>query len=350
MVLWFDEETRQSSAAEVGQPQTIGQQRPEPEIQFSHRLRKDDSRDESRTSPNTGLGYICKQAWPGSSLPGRILTNPDADDRPPAAAHHWHGIFMVADMDTDKALCTSLARNVAARTSPWVACLREEDESSQKIFLEPRYWHSSLVQLAQKSTQSLKTAGHVKLLALDNLCEAEVSIEPEVHPGKKLINLRRLKAPITLFCALLYIKPGDNLPDTDPLYPPAPSKDPMIRELQRRSWEEEPFTRTRFYLADEMLKVQPNPFGERYEMVRWAKDPVKWDVFKAVDLKIAREVGRILIDQDLTLEEEGWQSYIYLSEKDQDWVMKNCPKTQTIELTKEFQEQLDQIRSHKFGD
>ena len=44
-----------------------------------------------------------------------------------------------------------------------------------------------------------------------------------------------------------YIKPGDPLPDTDPLYPPAnearcalvsrpaPSENPIIRELQKKS-------------------------------------------------------------------------------------------------------------------
>lgn len=147
-----------------------------------------------------------------------------------------------------------------------------------------------------------------------------------------------------------YIKAGDPLPDLDPNYPPAPSEIPWIRELQKKSWEREPILRTRFYLMDEMTKIQPNPFGEKKDMVRWTEDPVKWDVLTAEDLKTAERYGKVLVDQDLTNEDMGWKSYIYTATQDRDWVAKNCNITQTIELTKAFQEQLELVRSHKFGE
>jgi len=146
-----------------------------------------------------------------------------------------------------------------------------------------------------------------------------------------------------------YIKAGDPLPDLDPNYPPAPSETPWIRELQKKSWEREPILRTRFYLMDEMTKIQPNPFGERKDMVRWTEDPVKWDVLTADDLKTAEKYGKVFLDEDLTSEDMGWRSYIYTAAQDRDWVAKNCNITQTIELTKAFQEQLELIKSRKFG-
>eukprot|EP00435_Cladocopium_sp_Y103_P009471 s4476_g2.t1 len=109
-------------------------------------------------------------------------------------------------------------------------------------------------------------------------------------------------------------------------------------------------SKTRFYLMDEMTKIQPNPFGEKKDMVRWTEDPVKWDVLTAEDLKTAERYGKVLVDQDLTNEDMGWKSYIYTATQDRDWVAKNCNITQTVELTKAFQEQLELVRSHKFGE
>ncbi|CAK9056429.1 unnamed protein product [Durusdinium trenchii] len=145
------------------------------------------------------------------------------------------------------------------------------------------------------------------------------------------------------------IKAGEAMPDLDPDYPPAPSDDPWIRGLQAKSWEREPITRTRFYLMDEMTKIQPNPFGEKKDMIRWNEDPVKWDVVSAQDRRTAENLGPTLGYPDLTSDAMGWQSYIYTAAEDRDWAAKNLNITQTIELDKPFQEQLKLIRSRKFG-
>ena len=72
--------------------------------------------------------------------------------------------------------------------------------------------------------------------------------------------------------------------------------------------------RTRFYIQDELLKLQQgahcfrrcrrlsrsyNVFGERKEAVRWAEDPVKFDVVSGQDLKTAASYGKVLVDMDL---------------------------------------------------
>ncbi|CAE7737408.1 ATP4A [Symbiodinium pilosum] len=108
-------------------------------------------------------------------------------------------------------------------------------------------------------------------------------------------------------------------PNVLPPVPPKPSKDKFIYDLQVQSWKAEPYDRMRLYIQAVtqrfVQELEANPFGGKY-FIHWTTDPnaegfFKFDVVDRDNYNEAARSGKILIDSDITEQEEGIEVYVY---------------------------------------
>uniref|UniRef100_A0A6T1IIG6 Uncharacterized protein n=1 Tax=Alexandrium monilatum TaxID=311494 RepID=A0A6T1IIG6_9DINO len=150
---------------------------------------------------------------------------------------------------------------------------------------------------------------------------------------------------------LPYMKPGnpDKLDYRDPDFPPVPDEDPFVRKLQAKSWAMEPIIRTRLFLMEEKRRVQPNPFADYKFFVKRVDSSTQWDVLDEASWKSASELGKVLLDNDLSFRREEWESFVYATDKDQEWVARNLNVTDIVEMPPELVEKIRLIGTRKFA-
>ena len=108
-----------------------------------------------------------------------------------------------------------------------------------------------------------------------------------------------------------------------PPVPPKPSKTPFIYNLQVAAWKKEPYARMRLYLQAVTQRfiqdMETSAFGGK-NFIHWTTDEKSEEFFKfdVVDRNAYNEAaksGKILIDSDMTLLDNGIEVYVYKDEQ-----------------------------------
>jgi len=141
---------------------------------------------------------------------------------------------------------------------------------------------------------------------------------------------------------------GTVFPDYD--NPPTPDENPVIRELQRKSWERQPEIRIKEWLQ---VNMKTNTtiflaFTPKYP-VRYVSDSSRFDLMEKPSLKEAITLGKILQDPAFDFKNEEFKSWVYAAAKDEEWSATNLNITATLQMPDTLLKRIARLRSLKFG-
>mmetsp|Transcript_3598 Transcript_3598/g.10432 ORF Transcript_3598/g.10432 Transcript_3598/m.10432 type:complete len:253 (-) Transcript_3598:34-792(-) len=128
--------------------------------------------------------------------------------------------------------------------------------------------------------------------------------------------------------------------------PPKPDPNPYIAALQKKSWEMEPYIRTRLYLKAADSKLQD--LSPRF-FVRWANNEYKFDVLEENNLKEANQMGKVQIDPKLSDPTMEMTVFIYTNKEAQEFVQKSIGAVDVAEVPDELKKSLETMKLNKFG-
>lgn len=136
-----------------------------------------------------------------------------------------------------------------------------------------------------------------------------------------------------------------------PLNLPEPSPNPLIYQLQKKSWSMEPFFRQRLYLkAMRQGLMQRGELGlgnEKY-FVHWAPDSYRYDILDNKNFQQAVKEGLLLADRDMTDTEEELMVFVYAKPSMQAYVEENLGVLDRVECPQELIDMIEKIKSTPF--
>lgn len=128
--------------------------------------------------------------------------------------------------------------------------------------------------------------------------------------------------------------------------PPKPDPNPYIAALQKKSWEMEPYIRTRLYLKASDQKLAD--LAPRF-FVRWSTDEYKFDVLEEGNLREANNLGKVQIDPKLSDPSMEMTVFIYTNKDAQEYVQKQIGAADIAEVPAELKKSLETMKQNKFG-
>jgi len=154
---------------------------------------------------------------------------------------------------------------------------------------------------------------------------------------------------------LSYLPPpnisGVVYPDYD--NPPAPDPDPVIRMLQKKSWEQQPNIRIMEWLQGEMRNNDTLSsvfgFSPKYP-VRYASDSSRFDIIDKASFDEATSLGKILEDKALDFPNEEFKCWMYAAAKDEEWSKRNIKAVAELQMPDKLIKKVERIKSLKFGE
>ncbi|CAL1158309.1 unnamed protein product [Cladocopium goreaui] len=141
-----------------------------------------------------------------------------------------------------------------------------------------------------------------------------------------------------------------------PPVPPKPSKNPFIYNLQVAAWKKEPYARMRLYLQAVTQRfiqdMETSAFGGK-SFIHWTTDEKSEEFFKfdVVDRNAYNEAarsGKILIDSDMTLVDNGIEVYVYKDEQAKEDLAKQIIIEDLVIIPTELQKAIRVIQDTPF--
>mmetsp|Transcript_26675 Transcript_26675/g.50123 ORF Transcript_26675/g.50123 Transcript_26675/m.50123 type:complete len:266 (-) Transcript_26675:29-826(-) len=145
-------------------------------------------------------------------------------------------------------------------------------------------------------------------------------------------------------------------PQVLPPIPPKPSKDKFIYDMQVLSWKYEPYDRMRLYLQAVtqrfVQELEASVFGGKY-FIHWTTEPegedfFKFDVVDRDNYNQAARSGLILIDSDITDNDEGIEVYVYKNATAKEELAKQILIEDLVVIPQELQDAIRVIQKTPF--